>query len=146
MEKNQTKSNVSKWHFSYRKESSLHKLQDGVLQWVGLYDEDIKALNYRSISELILTQPKKEIILSVEVWNKWWSSEAEIQEGCFEWQELKKRWLSNQWCLERNENQDIASLKEQDQWQADKDGNEFLRKNGRNLGRTFKTVWKHLTL
>lgn len=43
------------------------------------------------MSELILTQPKKETMLSVEVWKKWWSSEAEIQEGCFEWQELKRR-------------------------------------------------------
>lgn len=69
--KNQTKFNVSKWHSSHKKESSLHRLQDGGLQWLGLYGEDIKALNFRSMSELILIQPKKETMLSAEVWNKW---------------------------------------------------------------------------
>lgn len=71
MEKNLTKCNVSKWSFSYTKGSSLCRLQDGGLQLVGLYGEDINALNYESMSELMLKQPKKETMLSVEVWNKW---------------------------------------------------------------------------
>lgn len=41
-------------------------------------------------------------------------------------------------------NQDVASLKEQEQWQGDKCRKDFLRKNGRNSGRTFKIVQKHV--
>lgn len=41
-------------------------------------------------------------------------------------------------------NQDIASLKEQEQRQGDKGRKDFLRKNGRNSGRTFKIVRKHV--
>lgn len=70
MEENQTKCNVSKWRFSYTKESPSHRSQDGGFR-VGLYDEDIKALNYSSMSELTLIQPKKETMFSAEVWNKW---------------------------------------------------------------------------
>lgn len=70
--------------------SSSRRLQDGGLQWVGLYGEDIKALNFRSMAELILIQPKKETMLSAEVWNKRWSTEAEIQKAVLNGRSLRE--------------------------------------------------------
>lgn len=40
--------------------------------------------------------------------------------------------------------QDVASLKEGEQWQGDKDRKGFQRKNGRNLQGTFKRVQKRV--
>lgn len=54
--------------------------------------------------------------------------------------------MSNHWCLERNENQDIASLKEKEQWQADKDENEFLRKKWQKFGEDFQNSMETLNI